>query len=292
MKLPCQGADRRRVGQYLGTSLGLFWMASGLEVHAAGAPQVLLANHAPKGLSPVGFLVSEKFDGVRALWDGRTLRFRSGRPIAAPSWFTNKLPAMALDGELWMGRGRFDALSGAVRKTDPDDADWRKVLYLVFEAPQAEGPFAQRVALLQKTVDSSDWAQLRAVEHWQLPNAAALQAKLRAVTRGGGEGLMLHRADAALATGRSDVLLKLKSVQDAEAVVLGHVPGKGKYAGMLGSLEVQSEDGHRFSLGTGFTDVQRRNPPVVGSTVTFAYRARTSNGVPRFASFLRIFSEP
>jgi DNA ligase-1 len=253
---------------------------------------VLLANTAPKGISPVGFYVSEKFDGVRALWDGSHLRFRSGRRIAAPNWFTDKLPATALDGELWMGRGTFDALSGIVRKNAPDDADWRKVQYLVFEAPQAPGVFAQRVVLIQKAVASAQWPQLRAVEQWELPNAAALQAKLKAITRAGGEGLMLHRADAGLVTGRSDVLLKLKAVQDAEAVVLAHVAGKGKYTGMLGALDVRAEDGHRFLLGTGFTDAQRRNPPAVGSTVTFAYRARTSNGVPRFASFIRVFAEP
>ncbi len=287
---------RRQLAGYVAAMGGLAcWGARTQALAAQGAatpPAVLLAHTAPKGISPAGFLVSEKLDGVRALWDGRSLRFRSGRQIPAPTWFTDKLPAMALDGELWMGRGTFDVLSGIVRKTEPDDADWRKVQYMVFDAPQTPGIFAQRIVQIQKAVTSANWPPLRAVEHWELSSAAALQAKLKAVTRGGGEGLMLHRADAGLVTGRSDVLLKLKAVQDAEAVVLGHVAGQGKYKGMLGALDVRSEDGYRFLLGTGFTDAQRRNPPPVGSTVTFAYRARTSHGTPRFASFLRLFSEP
>lgn len=292
MPTKCNEFNRRHWAQYVAATLGIWSAGRGYSAQAADLPGVLLANTAPKGLSPVGFYVSEKLDGVRALWDGSALRFRSGRRIAAPSWFTAKLPAMALDGELWMGRGTFDELSGIVRKTEPEDADWRKVQYMVFEAPQSKGIFAQRVVLLNKAVSTANWPQLRAVEQWELPNAAALQAKLKAITRAGGEGLMLHRADAVLVTGRSDVLLKLKSVQDAEAVVLGHVEGKGKYKGLMGALDVRTEDGKRFLLGTGFTDAQRRNPPPVGSTVTYAYRARTSNGVPRFASFLRVFSEP
>lgn len=99
---------------------------------------------------------------------------------------------------------------------------------------------------------------------------------------------MLHRADAAWQTGRSDVLLKMKPQHDTEAVVVAHVPGKGKYEGMLGALVVETPEGRRFRLGTGFSDAQRKAPPPVGSTVTYRYRDVTANGVPRFASFLRV----
>jgi len=99
---------------------------------------------------------------------------------------------------------------------------------------------------------------------------------------------MLHRADALYETGRSDTLLKMKPWEDAEAVVVGHVPGKGKNAGMLGALRVRTADGREFSLGTGFTDKQRSNPPPIGTTVTYRYRDLTNTGMPRFASFLRV----
>ena len=41
-----------------------------------------------------------------------------------------------------------------------------------------------------------------------------------------------------------------------------------KFKGMLGALAVQS-DGNEFSVGTGFSDAERLNPPPVGSTITF-----------------------
>ena len=67
--------------------------------------------------------------------------------------------------------------------------------------------------------------------------------------------------------------------------------GKGKYAGKLGALVVETPAGIRFKLGTGFTDAQRANPPKIGSTVTYAYKDTTKNGKPKFASFLRVRDE-
>jgi len=99
---------------------------------------------------------------------------------------------------------------------------------------------------------------------------------------------MLHLAEAPYLTGRSDVLLKLKPLSDTEAVVVGHIPGKGKYQGMLGALRVEMPDGKQFVVGTGFTDAVRKNPPAVGAVVTYTYRGLTKNGLPRFASYLRV----
>jgi DNA ligase 1 len=252
---------------------------------------VLLAHNAPKGIDPTGYLVSEKLDGVRALWDGTTLRFRSGRTVAAPTWFTAKLPTTALDGELWLARGQFDALSGMVRKAQPLDADWQQVKYMVFELPTGTGTFAQRAAQLHSVVQTTAWSQLQAVEHYRVANHAALQAKLKATTAAGGEGLMLHLGSAPITTGRSNALLKLKALQDAEATVVAHIPGKGKYTGMLGALDVKAANGQRFKLGTGLSDAQRQTPPAIGSSVTYTYNDTTPGGKPRFARFLRVNNE-
>jgi hypothetical protein len=85
-------------------------------VIAREAPKLLLANVLGDHIDVTKYLVSEKYDGARAVWDGKTLRFRSGRTVAAPQWFLEKLPSEALDGELWIARGKFDEVSGIVRK--------------------------------------------------------------------------------------------------------------------------------------------------------------------------------
>lgn len=260
----------------------LAWLGS------LGAPALalepLLAKNAQAGVDPKPYLVSEKLDGVRALWDGTTLKFRSGRAVVAPAWFMAALPKTSLDGELWMGRGSFDALSGAVRRADPVDAEWRRISYRVFELPAGGGTFEQRADKL-KTLTSD---LVVPIEQQRFKSNAELRAKLKQVVDAGGEGLMLHRADAPVASGRSDLLLKLKPQADAEAVVVGHEAGKGRLAGQLGALELQTPEGLRFRLGTGFTDAQRRDPPAIGTTVTYRYRDLTPTGKPRFASFLRV----
>ena len=256
-----------------------------------GAPPLLLARVASDDIDPTPYLISEKLDGVRAYWDGKLLRFRSGNIVNAPAWFTEKLPSQALDGELWRGRGRFEELSGTVRTEHSDDEAWRQINYMIFELPDAPGTFAQRYQNIREIIRRANWPQLQAVEHFTLRDRAELQRKLKQVVRDGGEGLMLHRADARYVTGRSDALLKLKPLLDMEAKVIAYVPGKGKFDGMLGSLEVESPEGKRFRIGTGFKDDVRKNPPPIGSIVTYQYRGLTKKGLPRFASFLRVRRE-
>ncbi len=253
----------------------------------AGLP-LLLAQDYRGGVDVSQFWVSEKLDGVRAVWDGKVLRFRSGQPIAAPDWFVAKLPTAALDGELWLARGQFDALSGAVRRSQPQDADWQSLSYMVFDQPHGEGDFTQRSARLRELVAATNWPQLQWLPQFRVASDAQLQYKLNQVVIDGGEGLMLHLASAPYTTGRSSQLLKLKPEPDAEATVVAHLPGRGKYQGMLGALVVRGQDGQRFRLGTGLSDAQRQNPPPVGSVVTYRYRGLTPSGLPRFASFLRL----
>jgi DNA ligase-1 len=251
------------------------------------APPLLLAAEAPATVDPAGYLVSEKYDGVRAVWDGAVLRFRSGLPIAAPAWFTARLPALPLDGELWLARGRFEALCGTVRRGVPVDVEWRALRYLVFELPNGEGDFAQRARRIEAVARRAGWAQLVAVEQQQVADRQALQRRLDSVVGAGGEGLVLHRADARYETGRSGALLKLKPLQDADGWVVGHLAGRGRHAGRLGALRLRSEGGVEFLVGTGFSDAERASPPPLGAIVTYTYRGRTEAGLPRFPSFLR-----
>jgi DNA ligase 1 len=260
------------------------------------APKLLLANVLHENIDVTKYLVSEKYDGVRALWDGKSLRFRSGKTIAAPQWFIEKLPNDSIDGELWIGRGKFDEVSGIVRKDIPVDEEWRRVNYMIFELPQsAENTgltFAERVKGIESIVDRTKFSQLKPVRQFAVKDRAALKRELDLVVKARGEGLMLHLADATYVTGRSDVLLKLKPLLDTEAIVVAHVPGKGKYAGKMGALLVETRNGIRFKLGTGFSDAVRGNPPPIGSQVTYTHRDVTPTGKPRFASFLRVRDDP
>ena len=261
---------------------------SGSVLAKEAALPILLANVLGPQIDPTQYLVSEKYDGVRAIWDGKVLRFRSGRTVNAPDWFIAKLPPQKLDGELWLGREKFEQLSGIVRKTEPVDDEWRQLKYMIFELPDAPGTFAERAQRIREIVESAQWPQLVAVAQTRVTDRATLQRQFDEIVRHGAEGLMLHRADALYVTGRSDVLLKLKPLLDTEATVVQHLPGKGKYVGMMGALRVETPDKKRFVVGTGFSDAVRRNPPAVGTMITYTYRGFTNSGLPRFASYLRV----
>ena len=190
------------------------------------ASQVLLAQIYKSGIDVTQFLVSEKYDGVRAVWDGKNLVSRQGNIIHSPAWFTKDLPKTPMDGELWLGRGQFDILSAAVRKDVPIDAEWRNITYNIFELPNAAGTFEQRAKRIAEIVKKANLPHLKAVAQFRIKDEAELNDKLKQVVKNGGEGLMLHRADALYETGRSANLLKLKPYFDAEAKVIAHTAVK------------------------------------------------------------------
>ena len=258
---------------------------------AADAPALLLAQVYRPGLPLQDYWVSEKYDGVRGFWDGRSLRTRGGATVAAPAWFTAGWPEVPMDGELWAGRGRFSHAQSTTRQQQPGDVAWRQIRFMVFDLPGDKGTFDQRLPALNALVESLGQPWVQAVPQRRVANDAALQALLHRTVRAGGEGLMLHRGASLYRAGRSDDLIKLKTHEDTEALVVGHLPGKGKHAGRLGALLVEMPTGQRFKLGAGLTDADRADPPPIGSWVTYRFRGTHDGGLPRFASFVRVRSD-
>ena len=254
---------------------------------AADAPALLLAQVYRPGLPLQDYWVSEKYDGVRGFWDGRTLRTRGGETVRAPAWFTAGWPEVPMDGELWAGRGRFSHAQSTTRQQQPGDVAWRQIRFMVFDLPGDKGTFDQRLPALSALVESLGQPWVQAVPQRRVANDAALQALLHRTVRAGGEGLMLHRGASLYRAGRSDDLIKVKTHEDTEARVVAHLPGKGRHAGRLGALLVETPSGQRFRLGAGFSDADRERPPPVGSWVTYRFRGTHNGGLPRFASFVR-----
>ncbi len=252
------------------------------------APALMLAKTYKGKIELSQYLVSEKLDGVRAYWDGQKLISKQGNTYIAPVWFTKDFPDQALDGELWLGRGLFQSLLSIVSKNNPIDKEWSEVHYVVFDLPDENLPFTERQEILRQLIPLSKKPYLTVVHQYKLKDEQALKDDLNRIIAVGGEGLMLHRKDSLYQAGRNNNILKVKPYQDAEATVIAHVPGKGKFLGMLGSLFVTTSDGIKFRIGTGFSNKERRQPPPIGSLITYTYHGKTNKGIPKFASFLRV----
>jgi DNA ligase-1 len=242
---------------------------------------------------PQDYAVSEKLDGVRAIWDGkrRTFLTRQGKVINAPEWFTRELGSVDLDGELFAGRGRFDYVSGAVRRIVPNETEWSHIEYHVFDIPNHPGTFAEVCDDIAYYIGDMKAPLIKAVKQYNGGGSNPhhhLREFFDRVIREGGEGLMLRKWTSVNQDGRSSDLLKYKPHRDAEAVIIGYTEGKGKFEGWLGALIVQMPDGTQFNVGSGLTDYQRMNPPEIGTTVTYNYMELTKAGVPRQPTLARI----
>ena len=250
-------------------------------------PPLLLAESWDNATDLSDWWMSEKLDGVRAYWDGRQFLSRQGNIYHAPDWFIEGLPAVPLDGELWIDRKKFQRTVSIVRRQDKNDL-WNEVRFLVFDAPAVNGGFEDRLAFLKGALAKGAAKFALQHPHERCKDLEALRAELARIESLGGEGLMLRQPGSKYVAGRSTTLLKVKTFHDAEAVVVGHQAGAGRHKGRMGALLVRLPNGTDFAIGTGFSDRERENPPAIGATVTFRYQELSDAGVPRFPSWVGV----
>lgn len=268
-----------------------------------------------------GWLWSEKLDGQRGIWDGGVtvgmdvvdvpwantekdgrlrdgsgvstgLWSRLGKTIRAPEGWVEELQQRAsgaiLDGELWMGRGKWETMRSIVSRMDGSTAaEWNGVGFHWFGMPTARQLFADgevKSTGFRKVIDSEKCLRLykglemrkepvsggllRAVQQKKLPNGQAdakaeVERQLQEVIDGGGEGLMLRCPGIVWEPKRHEFLLKVKGQETGEGVVVGWtwgvlekrehgvvVEGRSKIAGKMGNVVV------RAALSDGEESVQ------------------------------------
>lgn len=259
-----------------------------------------------------GWYMSEKLDGVRAWWIDGKLFSREGNWFRAPEWFISKFPKdIVLDGELYMGKGNFQSCVGTVKRHQPTD-EWNNIEFVVFDAPYILSHFEERIRVARSAIEnvtitttthdkesSSSKNYIRLLDQVLCTGADHANDMLLQIEEYGGEGVMLRHPTALYNPSgkRTSNVLKIKTMHDAEALVIGHEPGKGKHQGRLGALlctihEPVSKNTKpkTFKIGSGFTDVERENPPEIGSIVTYRYFELTKGGIPRFPVFHRMYN--
>jgi DNA ligase 1 len=254
-----------------------------------GPPILLALPFEDADIDPTDWWMSEKLDGVRAYWNGREFISRQGNVFQAPEWYTKLMPRHPVDGELWMGRKMFQKTISVVKSIDAGER-WREVKYLAFDLPHLKTGFESRMREL-KTTPGPKW--MTVVEQKRCNGLPHLRSELDRLVALGAEGIMLRQPNSIYVPARSSTLLKVKLWKDAEARVLSYEPGRGRHWGRLGALVVETlepvrSERIRFKLGTGLSDEDRRNPPPIGSVITFRYMDKTDGGVPKGASFVAV----
>lgn len=248
---------------------------------------VLLLKTYQPGLAVTGWLMSEKLDGMRAIWDGHQLKTRGGQIIHAPKWFVASLPPFALDGELWTQRGDFEGVVSIVRDTNPSQA-WQKVGYYIFEVPNQAGGLEARLAILNQYLQTHSVPHLKIITQTLCESQTHLDRFFKTIQAQGGEGVVLRDPHTLYVTGRHASALKYKAFEDAECTLTAYKAGTGKYLGQVGALICQMDNNQQVALGSGLSDALRKNPPPLGARVTFKYYGLTANNKPRHPVYWRV----
>lgn len=238
---------------------------------------------------PQSFVYSEKLDGVRAFWDGKNLYSKGGKLLTPPSFFTQNFPPFAIEGELWSKRGDFENIVSILKSTKKKEK-WRELKFYIFEVPNQQGGILKRLEVLEAYLASQPAPFISIIPQLPLNTLQALQDALSAITQAGGEGVVVREKDAPYYTGRNKKAMKLKLYEDRECKITSYVQGKGKFENLVGSIICLDGD-VEFKIGSGMSEDFRKNPPKVGTIITYKYFGLNKNKLPKFPVFLRIRSD-
>lgn len=255
----------------------------------ADAPKLVLLKTYHDDMNVLGWVMSEKLDGVRAFWDGKELISRSGRVFQAPKTFTQGFPSFALDGELWTKRGDFEHIVSIVNSKE-SLTRWESLTYNIFEVPDQEGDLFQRLHVVESFLSLNPLKRLRVIKQIEIKEHQEVKAYFDEIIDSGGEGIVIRDPALGYYTGRTSDSLKYKPFMDAECKIVSIIEGKGKFSGQMGAVECFYK-GKKIKIGSGFTAQQRKDHPAIGTTISFKYYGLTHLGNPKYPVFLRVRSD-
>lgn len=242
-----------------------------------------------------GYLMSEKLDGIRGIWEAGKFKTRQDNPIHTPSYFTYNFPSFKLDGELWIARAKFDEVSALIRSDNLDSSLWKSVTYNVFDVPNACEEFkltpctlSNRLKVLERYLQQNPNPYIKIIKQIPIKDQEYLKEFYKDIIFNKGEGVVIRKDLAPYEKGRSKNALKLKPYEDAECKVIAYTEGKGKFQGKIGALLCQMPNDRVIKIGSGLKDKDRENPPKIGSIITYKFNGLTKNSLPRFPVFLHI----
>jgi len=232
--------------------------------------------------------VEEKFDGVRVRWHKGRFYSRTQKVFPTPARFCimckKIFGSLPLDGELTMGRGRFQETVSVVRNGASTDYDWMGLHFYIFDLVDFDLCYAKRIEKLQKL--PLPYPRFHIVQPiGSVEDETSIPTMHEKIIQEGGEGLILRNPTANYECGRSYNLLKVKPFMEIEATIIDIIPGEGRNENRMGALMCILPNGKTFKVGTGFTDYMRECPPPIGAEITVEFLEYTDAGLPRHPRF-------
>ena len=234
----------------------------------------MLATLTGKAFDDPDWAFEPKWDGIRAIAncnDSTQLISRNEKDITAGYPELSKLHERVvgleamLDGEIVAfkeGVPSFQKLQARMHVRDPAQVEravkTNPVAFIAFDLIYLDGrslidlPFTERRALLEETLVISDQLQVSP----SIPEEGI--ALFEAAEAQNLEGIVAKKMSSTYEPGgRSSSWLKIKTVFDADVIIIGWTEGGGNRKGTLGSLAMAVYDGDDLryvgNVGTGFT---------------------------------------
>ena len=251
-----------------------------------------------------------KLDGVRCVIQldktGKVIAYsRTGKPWLnirhilkdLKPWFAEH-PDAILDGELYNHelRNDFEQIISLVRTQKPTaymrSKSKKLVQFHCYDYANGNDVYSQRMQNLSVS-DMYSYC-VKYVPTWQVTSNGHANLKHKSFLEKDYEGSIL-RLDTKYQNKRSYGLQKFKDFHDAEATIVGYVPGKGKRTGTLGKFMMQDDKGIEFGCppGKGYnykdlTNILNNIGDYIGKRATFTYFERTPAGSYRHPMFKTI----
>jgi len=246
---------------------------------------------------------SPKYDGVRGIFDvaNNGLFTRQGKRVWGVKTIEDSCRAYVqsfdgtdinietVEGELWIPDADFPTISGIVKEFQCDDKD----LILKVFAVKSNMTSNEMIGNLP---DPEEYPLIEPVEYQSILNNSASILEFATNNTYSEEGIVLRHETISYTEGRSHNLLKVKKIYTSEFTITSINKGSGKYASILGSINVSNMiDGVMVTskVGTGFTDEERNTiwnnqSKYLGRSVEVLYMGVTSGGSLRQPVFVKV----
>lgn len=222
------------------------------------------------------FIITEKLDGVRAVIikeNGHVSVFsRQGQPIEGLIDIENEVRSfpdnMVYDGELLLLNSTklnsADLYRATVKEVRKDGTKKNVEFYAFDMLPlnEFQNGISTKVCLDRKRELSDLLKEIRPQFIKLVPmlyvgnDKNVIYKMLDMVEKDEKEGIMVNSVDGKYECKRSCGLLKVKTMQSADLLIVGFEEGTNKYEGKLGRINVEYK-GNIVGVGSGFTDEDR-----------------------------------
>ena len=252
------------------------------------------------------YIVQPKYDGVRC----RALPTMTGGYILLSSeenviysvphinMTLNNLGLNAeLDGELYCHGMSFEEIVSITSRTVNLSSDFEKIQFHLFDVVNNQ-PQMKRTIMIENLRDLSNY--LVVSPFYLCENLDDIMEAFDRIVSLGYEGIIVRHQFAPYERKRSTLVMKFKPKKEDDYEIVStqeEISIDGIPKGSLGALVCKSGDGSVFSVGTGFTQDQRREmwkirENLTGKVAKVKYQHITSGRqVPRFPVFVEIINK-